>query len=53
MCQKELFTEEPRFNEPLHNEILGISSPSNSEYYMKINFDIPKPCYSELYFVRP
>ena len=36
-CQK-LFTEEPRFNEPLCNKILGIPCPSNDDIDMENNF---------------
>ena len=43
------YTMEPRYNEPLYNEVLGIANysdyPSNSNTYMKKNLDITKPRY--------
>ena len=47
---------EPRFNEPLYNEVLGVRNDiprhSNSKYinYMEKKLDITKPHYSEHIF---
>ena len=51
------YTMEPRYNEPLYNEVLGIANysdyPSNSNTYMTKNLDITKPCYCKTNFGSP
>ena len=51
------YTMEPRYNEPLYNEVLGIANysdyPSNSNTYMTKNLDITKPCYCKTNFASP
>ena len=48
---------EPRFNETLYNEVLGITNdflyPSNSKIYEKKKLQITKPLYSEQILPAP
>ena len=48
--KQSIYTVEPRYNEPLYNEVFGITKnfvyPSNSKIYGK-NFDIMEPRYRE------
>ena len=56
LYRSHIGTVEPPYNEPLHNEVLGITSdflyPSNSKI-MKKNLDITKPRHCEQIFPVP
>ena len=48
---------DPRYNDPLYNELLGITSnfltPPVIVKYLKQNLDITKPLYSKTHFASP